>query len=125
MNFQTQPLAKSLGIEVSGLSLTRIDTDTAARLYRLFVEHSVICFREQDLEPQAFLDAAQNFGEPIVQIYGQFNLQGFPQIGVLTSEDADTANNGERKIRGTSWHTDASYFERPPKATHSIVNTMT
>ena len=58
-----------------------------------------------------------------MQIYGQFNLPDFPEIGVLTSEDGDTAGTGERRIRGTSWHTDASYFERPPKATmlHALI----
>jgi taurine dioxygenase len=117
MNFETKPLAKALGIEVSGIDLRRADADTMQRLYRLFVEHSVLCIRGQELEAQDFLDIADSFGEPIVQIYGQFNLPDFPQIGVLTSEDSDSAGKGERKIRGTSWHTDASYFERPPKAT--------
>ncbi|MFT5449626.1 MAG: taurine dioxygenase [Gammaproteobacteria bacterium] len=123
MNFKTKPLATALGVEVSGLDLRRADARTMAKLYRLFVENSVICFRDQDLEAQEFLDIAGSFGEPIVQIYGQFNLPNFPQIGVLTSEDGDAAGKGERKIRGTSWHTDASYFERPPKATmlHALV----
>ena len=31
--------------------------------------------------------------------------------------DGDTAGSGKRKIRGTSWHTDASYFEHPPAGT--------
>ncbi|MCG8544894.1 MAG: TauD/TfdA family dioxygenase, partial [Alphaproteobacteria bacterium] len=123
MQFETKPLADALGIEVSGIDLRRADKDAAAELYRLFAEHSVICVRDQDLEPQDFLQVGQAFGEPIVQIYGQFNLPDFPEIGVLTSEDGDTAGTGERKIRGTSWHTDASYFERPPKATmlHALV----
>ena len=54
MNFKTKPLATALGIEVSGLDLRRADADTMVALYRLFVEHSVICFRDQDLEAQAF-----------------------------------------------------------------------
>jgi taurine dioxygenase len=123
MQYQTKPLADALGIEVSGIDLRRADAGAAAELHRLFVDNGVICFRGQDLDPPAFLDAARRFGEPIVQIYGQFNLPGHPEIGVLTSEDGDTAGTGERKIRGTSWHTDASYFERPPKATmlHALI----
>lgn len=117
MQYRTNPLADALGIEITGIDLRGADNATAAELYCLFVENSVICFREQDLDPETFLNAAQQFGEPILQIYGQFNLPDFPAIGVLTSEDGDTAGTGKRKIRGTSWHTDASYFERPPKAT--------
>jgi taurine dioxygenase len=123
MHYRTRPLADALGIEVSGIDLRRADAGAAKELYRLWVDNSVICFRGQDLDPSAFIGAARRFGEPIVQIYGQFNLPDFPEIGVLTSEDGDTAGTGERKIRGTSWHTDASYFERPPKATmlHALI----
>jgi taurine dioxygenase len=123
MRYQAKPLADALGIEVSGVDLCRMDEAEAAALYRLFVDNSVICFRGQDLGPSNFVDAARRFGDPIVQIYGQFNLPDHPEIGVLTSEDGDTAGTGERKIRGTSWHTDASYFERPPKATmlHALI----
>ncbi|MEM9682713.1 MAG: TauD/TfdA family dioxygenase [Pseudomonadota bacterium] len=123
MQYQTKPLSDAVGIEVTGLNVSEADADTSAALYRLFVDNGVICFRDQDLDADAFLSVAGRFGEPIVQIYGQFNLPDYPQIGVLTSEDGDTAGTGERKIRGTSWHTDASYFERPPKATmlHALV----
>ncbi len=123
MQYQTKPLADALGIEVSGADLRRMDEAEAAALYRLFVDNGVICFRGQDLDPAAFVAAARRFGDPIVQIYGQFNMPDHPEIGLLTSEDGDTAGTGERKIRGTSWHTDASYFERPPKATmlHALI----
>ena len=123
MHYKTNSLADALGIEITGVDLRRTDDATAAELYRLFVDNSVICFRGQDLDPDSFVNAARRFGEPIVQIYGQFNLPDFPEIGVLTSEDGDTAGTGKRKIRGTSWHTDASYFERPPKATmlHALI----
>lgn len=117
MSYKSRRLSEALGVEIRCLDLRSIDAKTSRSLYQDFVDAGVMCVREQDLSPAEFLNFAHGFGEPIVQIYGQFNLPGFAQIGLLTSEDADSAGSGQRKIRGTSWHTDASYFERPPKAT--------
>ncbi|MDH3701692.1 MAG: TauD/TfdA family dioxygenase [Alphaproteobacteria bacterium] len=112
------PLSEALGVEVRGVDLAApVDDATAAALNRAFVDGVVICLRGQTLDAPAFLRAAAMFGTPFAQIYGQFNLADHPEIGVLTHRDTDSAGTGERKIRGTSWHTDASYFERPPKAT--------
>ncbi len=112
------PLGEALGIEVRGVDLSApVDAAAAAALNRAFVEGVVICLRDQSLDPPSFLRTAALFGTPFAQIYGQFNHDDYPEIGVLTHRDTDSAGTGERKIRGTSWHTDASYFERPPKAT--------
>ena len=123
MAYTAQKLSDAVGIEITGIDLRDADAATAAALHRDFVENGVMCIRDQSLEPDEFLAAARLFGEPIVQIYGQFNMPDHPEIGLLTSEDTDSAGTGERKIRGTSWHTDASYFERPPKATmlHALI----
>lgn len=113
-----RPLSDALGVEVTGVDLSRpMASETATRLNQAFVDNVVLCIRDQSLDPPGFLAAARHFGTPFTQIYGQFNLPDFPAVGVLTSEDKDTAGSGKRKIRGTSWHSDASYFERPPKAT--------
>lgn len=123
MAYQAEKLTDAVGMEITGIDLRETDAETGAELHRHFVENGVLCIRDQSLEPGEFLAAARFFGEPIVQIYGQFNMPDHPEIGLLTSEDTDSAGTGERKIRGTSWHTDASYFEQPPKATilHALI----
>ncbi|MEM7406535.1 MAG: TauD/TfdA family dioxygenase [Pseudomonadota bacterium] len=114
---QTRQLSSHLGVEVSGVDVRQLDDTTTAELYGIFVRAGVLCIREQRLTPEEFLGFARRLGTPIVQIYSQFNLPDFPEIGLLTSEDSDSSGSGKRKIRGTSWHTDASYYERPPKVT--------
>lgn len=112
-----EALTESFGVAVEDVDLKTLDDDAAKTLYERFVNAGVICIRNQTLDAVAFLTFARRLGAPIEQIYGQFNIPDHPEIGLLTSEDTDSSGSGQRKIRGTSWHTDASYFETPPKAT--------
>lgn len=107
-----------LGADVTGIDLAGdLDPATKEALNAAWAEHVVLCIRGQDLSPPEFLKAGRVFGDPFEQLYGQFNHPEFPEIGLLTHMDGDTAGTGKRKIRGTSWHTDASYFEQPPGGT--------
>jgi taurine dioxygenase len=112
-----EALTESFGVAVEDVDLKTLSDGAAQTLYKRFVDAGVMCIRKQTLDPDAFLTFARKLGEPIEQIYGQFNIPERPEIGLLTSEDTDSSGSGQRKIRGTSWHTDASYFEAPPKAT--------
>jgi len=55
------------------------------------------------------------------------NLEGLPEVGILSSEDKDIHGTGKRTIRGQTWHSDHSFTARPPKATilYSIVTPAT
>ena len=112
------PFDASLGAEITGIDLASdLDAGTRKKLNEYWAEHLVLCIRGQNLSPQDFIKAGRIFGDPFRQIYGQFNHPDYPDIGLLTHKDSDIAGSGKRKIRGTSWHTDASYFERPPAGT--------
>ena len=112
------PFDAPLGAEITGINLTDdLDISTIKALNEAWAEYIVLCIRSQNLTPREFLKVGRIFGEPFEQLYGQFNLPEFPDVGVLTHMDGDTAGSGKRKIRGTSWHTDASYFEHPPAGT--------
>ena len=115
---QIIPFDAPLGAEITGIDLAAdLAEDTIKELNGYWAKHSVLCFRNQTLSAPDFLRAGRIFGEPFEQIYGQFNHPDYPDIGLLTHKDGDTAGDGKRKIRGTSWHTDASYFECPPSGT--------
>ncbi|HAA91692.1 MAG TPA: TauD/TfdA family dioxygenase [Rhodospirillaceae bacterium] len=115
---KVNPFDAPLGAEVTDIDLAAdLDAETVEALNAAWAEHLVLCVRDQDLSPPDFLKAGRIFGDPFEQLYGQFNHPDYPDIGLLTHKDGDTAGSGKRKIRGTSWHTDASYFEHPPAGT--------
>lgn len=118
MSITITPLAENAGAEVTGLDLRDdIDAETAKRLNDAFVDRVALVFRDQSLTPQEFVKGASIFGTPMKQLLAQYHLPGCPEVGTVSNRDRDTKGDGKILIRGTTWHTDHSNKEVPPKAT--------
>ena len=119
MDGSTAPLAVrraagALGAEVRGIQLSPdLPEATIAHLRRLWLEHSVLFFRDQDLPPAAFPAFARRFGEAVEYPF----VKGLPEapevIPVVKLEH-------ERINFGGIWHSDTAYLEEPPMATMLI-----
>ena len=107
---EIQPIAGALGAEISGIDLSRsLDDRTIAAIRKAFLEHLVIFFRGQKLEPQQQLAFARRLGEPME--YPQ--LKGLPECPLITPV---VKLEHERVNFGGVWHSDTAYLERPPMA---------
>ena len=105
------PVAGALGAEISGVDLARpLDGGTAAAIRRALLEHLVIFFRGQTLDPRALVAAARAFGTPARYPFVKGLDEEPLAIPVLKRED-ETANFGG------VWHSDTTYLERPPLGT--------
>lgn len=107
-------LAGAIGAEVLGIDLSdELPKETIARLRRIWLEHGVIFFRDQDLSPRQFLALARQFGEAVEYPF----VKGLPEapevIPVVKLEH-------EKVNFGGLWHTDTAYLEAPPMATMLI-----
>ena len=59
------PSGDALGAEVRGIDLSDpLDDKTFLDLEAAFNEHSVICIRDQELDPATFVAYASRYGEP-------------------------------------------------------------
>lgn len=103
-----QPIAGALGAEVAGVDLRHaLDTATTAAIRQALLDHLVIFFRDQDLDPAAFRSFAARFGTPVEYPFVT-GLEGFPEIiQVLKREE-------ERNNFGGIWHSDTTYLAQPP-----------
>ena len=105
---QIRRIAGALGAEIHGVDLRHALTDkTVAAIRQALMDHLVIFFRDQDLDPALFRRFAGYFGTPVEYpfIHG---IDGFPEIiRVLKRED-------ERSNFGGVWHSDTTYLEHPP-----------
>ena len=111
------PLSNVMGAEVTGVDLNELSATDRDRLYQAFLDHLLLCIRDQRLaDVGAFLNAARHFGEPKVQHMESYRSDKHPEAGVVSSEDRDV-KDGKRIIRGTLFHTDESFIAEPPKAT--------
>ena len=106
-----RPIAGALGAEVLGVDLgTKMSEDTITTIRQALLDHMVIFFREQDIEPVHQIAFAKRFGDlveyPLVK-----GLDGFPEIvPVVKLPD-------ERVNFGGLWHSDTTYLELPPMGT--------
>lgn len=104
-------VAGSIGAEIHGVDLSReLDQSTVDEIRKAWLEHCVIFFHEQHLNPEQFLRVAQRFGTPIEYPFIK-GLDGFPSITPVVKLEH------ERHNFGGVWHSDTTYLETPPMGT--------
>ena len=109
-----RPIAGALGAEILGLDLAHdVSDETIAAIRAAWLEHLVVFFRDQQLEPAQLLSLARRFGEPIEYPFVK-GLDGYPQITPVIKLEHEKVNFGGL------WHSDTAYLEKPPMATMLI-----
>ena len=108
---QITRLSGALGAEITGISLAKLE-DKAAwdEIHRAFLEHAVLVFRDQKIEPADLMRVGAHFGEPCHYPFVT-GMDGFPFIFEVVKEEQDTVNFGG------NWHSDTTYLAQPPLAT--------
>ena len=82
------PLTTVLGAEVSGLDLSSpLDDQTIAAIRRALLEHKVLLFRKQSLDPTSQARLASRFGELTPAHPVEPSVEGHPEILSLDSDD--------------------------------------
>lgn len=109
-SMRVQPMAGTLGAEVSGVDLSEpLDDETIDEIETALFEHLILVFREQEITPTQHLAVARRFGEiltyPLVK-----GLEEYPEIVPILKLEDETINFGG------IWHSDTAYLEKPPKA---------
>lgn len=113
-SLEVRRIAGAIGAEIHGVDLAReLDDETVAAIRRVWLEHLVVFFRDQELPPDRFLALARRFGEPVEYPFVK-GIDGFPEIIPVVKLPHETVNFGG------IWHSDTAYLERPPMATMLI-----
>jgi taurine dioxygenase len=107
---EVRRISGALGAELSGVDLSRpFSREDLARVRRIWLDHLVVFFRNQELTAKQFMAFAGQFGEPVE--YPMIDgIEGFPKIIEVKKLEH------ERVAFGGIWHTDTAYLERPPMA---------
>jgi taurine dioxygenase len=110
------PLGPCIGAEVTNIDLAKpISEEDRKALNAALVHHVALVIRDQAYSPEDYVKAAAVFGTPIPQNFSDFNLPEEPLINIVSSGHTD--RNGKRILRGSTWHTDHTNRECPPKCT--------
>ena len=111
---EVAPVAGALGAEITGIDLTReLPEETRREIRQAWLDHLVVFFRDQPLDPEQFLAFARRIGDPVEYPFVP-GIEGYPEIIAVTKLPHETTNFGG------IWHSDTVYLERPPMATMLI-----
>lgn len=109
MPIEVTPIARALGVIVSGVDLSAdLPQSVIDHLSELLVKHQILFFRDQPITPQAQARFAARFGtlhiHPIYPV-----LPDLPEIMLLDNHAGFLPDND-------NWHTDVTFSEAPPLA---------
>ena len=106
---RVQPLAGSLGAEVSGVDLSQpIDDPTQKEIHDAWMEHQVLFLRAQRITRDQHKAFARRFGDLHVHaVLKPLEKEGHPEIVVLES-------NEKLRFVADSWHSDVTFEREPP-----------
>jgi taurine dioxygenase len=113
------PTGKALGAEIRGVDLRTVDAADFSCIYRAWLDHSVLLFRDQNLTDDDLIEFSAGFGDldwAPVQESGRRFVEGHPEIYVVSNVVENNEPIGSLGAGEATWHTDMSYLPDPPKA---------
>lgn len=102
---EIEPLTRSIGAELADVDLRHLDDDEFHALHRAFLEHQVVLFPGQFLDPVELLAFARRFGEIFPNPLSP-KADGHPDVTELVTWDGGAPDR---------FHFDTSYVDVPPK----------
>jgi taurine dioxygenase len=102
---EVRRIAGALGAEVLGVDLAK--SFSAEKIRQAFLEHQVIFFRDQALDPAQFMAFARVMGKPIEYPFVK-GIPGFPEVIEVKKLEHEKHNFGG------IWHSDTAYLDEPP-----------
>ncbi len=117
--FDVVPTGAALGAEVVGLDLRDVDAALFPALRRIWVEHEVLLFRNQNLTDGDLVRFSRYMGElehAPIQESGRRFVEGYPELYVVSNVIENGVPIGSLGAGEAVWHTDMSYLPDPPIA---------
>lgn len=105
-----EPLTSALGAVVNGVDLATLDDETFDEIHAAWLEHVVVFFRDQDINPEQQIALARRLGDIHLHPYMQ-GMDEYPEILEIVKEENDSYTFG------SVWHTDQMFNPCPAKAT--------
>lgn len=109
-------LSGNVGAEISGVLLSETcsnqEFDT---IHRAFLDHSVLVFRGQHLEPDELVAFSKRFGRLEQHVLKQFAHPDNPHVFLISNVKEKGKPIGAIRA-GQYWHSDCSYMAKPTMA---------
>lgn len=118
-NLQIQRVGHACGARVTGVDLSRpVPPADLEAIRKAWLEHLVLVFPGQKLDPRTLVDFTRNFGELDDYATQTFNRHpDIKEVFVLSNKVQANGKPFPTYNSGQNWHTDLSYTLRPAKGT--------
>ena len=110
-------ISTNVGAEVTEIDLRQnLSDENRDALSCTLANTGLLVIRSQNLEPAELLQFSRNIGEVRAYTRSSFELDGFPEILVLSNLEKDGKKVGSA-VSGRVWHVDGHYLDEIPRAT--------
>ncbi len=107
-NFEAHLVSGALGAEISGVDISKpLSEEVVADLRQALLDHLVIFFRDQKLEPAQQIAFSRQFGDLDEHDFVK-GMEGYPELIRLVREADEEGMNF-----GGVWHSDVTHMECP------------
>ena len=107
-HIEVKPYAGACGAEIFGVDVSHpVSEEAIEEIKQAFLDHLVIFFRDQIIEPDSLKEFGRNFGSFHIHPYVG-SLEGHPEIMMVIKNPEDKYN-----FSGT-WHSDVTFQAKPP-----------
>ena len=117
---EVHPLSDEIAAEIGGVDLAAPMSDAVfGRIYRAWLDHQVLRFRNQTVTDPQMIAFSRRFGEldlAPVPGHGKAFVEGLPEMFVISNVVENGTPIGSLGDGECLWHTDMSYTPIPPKA---------
>lgn len=112
--FKVSRLGKTFGATVEGIDLGRdTDADTIAEVKKLWAEHQLLLFRDQDLTEEQLVAFSRGLGDLEIHLRREYLSPDNPEILMISNiKDGDRAI-GILSDTEVGWHYDQIYLPKP------------
>tara|TARA_R110000868_G_scaffold361111_1_gene623117 strand:- start:297 stop:1133 length:837 start_codon:yes stop_codon:yes gene_type:complete len=115
MQYQTNKLSKSFGVEVIGVKLhSNMEQKVINEIEELILKNKVVVFRGQDFTPEEQIAFCKQFGETALHPLKQ-NTCPYNDMTYISNISEKGVNLGYPGPSFPIWHSDLCYEPNPPK----------
>ncbi|MDA0656267.1 MAG: TauD/TfdA family dioxygenase [Proteobacteria bacterium] len=104
--------------EITGVNVADTwSAQTVQEIRKIWLDHKVVIFRDQNLEDDDLKRFAEYFGEIFVHIRSQYHSEDHPGITLVSNAKKNGKAIGALGNYGIGWHCDQCYRETPAFST--------
>lgn len=117
MEVQFRPLDDTIGAEILNVDITRsMDVDTYRQVRQIWLDHCIVLFRNQHLDPDQLAAFGRQWGETELHTLSAYHMPDRPEVFINSNIVKDGKPVGAQKS-GRFWHSDSQFLKIPSSAT--------